>query len=222
MTLVKADVQKFMKRLRKSQKGGKPLKYYLCGEYGGRFKRPHYHVILFNANLDSLIGKDYAKAHFKGLVPLDGKIPFECPSWTYGQVTVGQVTEASVGYTLKYISKQKQIPAHRNDDRLPEFSLMSKGMGKNYLTPAMIKWHKDDLLDRQFVNLPDGKKVSMPRYYKQKIYTEEEQALLSKHFEDKWWKEYMDEDIVQQEKRHLICKEKDRKNKDNRILNDNF
>lgn len=39
-SLVKADLQKFFKRLRKDL--ANPIKYYACGEYGDRFKRPHY------------------------------------------------------------------------------------------------------------------------------------------------------------------------------------
>ena len=46
-TLVKKDVQLFMKRLRKYS--GRELKYYAVGEYGSVEKthRPHYHLIIF-------------------------------------------------------------------------------------------------------------------------------------------------------------------------------
>lgn len=43
VTLVKADLQKFFKRLRKSIK----VRYFAVGEYGSKFGRPHYHIILF-------------------------------------------------------------------------------------------------------------------------------------------------------------------------------
>lgn len=39
-SLHKEDLQKFWKRLRKDL--DKPIKYFACGEYGDRFKRPHY------------------------------------------------------------------------------------------------------------------------------------------------------------------------------------
>jgi len=51
---------------------------------------------------------------------------------------------------------------------------MSKGLGKLYLTDKMIKWHKDDLENRMYVPIKDGKKIAMPRYYKDKIYNERE------------------------------------------------
>lgn len=159
MTLSKTDPQKFLKRLRKRNPDSK-LKYYLCGEYGTKNMRPHYHLILFNARLDTIQ-----------------------PAWSVndvyiGDVHYGEVNEASVGYTLKYMSKLKQIPLHANDDRLKEFALMSKGLGDNYLTEAMKEWHKADLTERMYLNLKDGKKIAMPRYYKDKIYDENERDII--------------------------------------------
>lgn len=119
LTLSKRDVQLFMKRLRKTHSSpiGEdsniifPLKYYLVGEYGGKTKRPHYHIILFNAELEKIQ-----------------------PAWDRGQIHYGTVSGASVGYTLKYINKQKKwIGYHDGDDRQPEFAHMSKGLGKNIL-----------------------------------------------------------------------------------------
>ena len=37
--------QDFMKRLRKSHNR---VRFYMCGEYGEDFSRPHYHALLFN------------------------------------------------------------------------------------------------------------------------------------------------------------------------------
>lgn len=112
MTLQKTDVQDFMKRLRKISP--RKLKYYYCGEYGSENKRPHYHMILFNARSEDVI-----KAW-----TLDGK--------SLGHVHIGTVQEASVGYTLKYMSKPSVVPLHQRDDRLPEFANMSKGLGINF------------------------------------------------------------------------------------------
>lgn len=149
MQIQKRDVQLFFKRLRKTNEN--KIKYFAVGEYGGKTNRPHYHIILFNAKQETIQ-----------------------PSWQLGSVHYGQVTGASIGYTLKYISKLKKIPLHKNDDRQPEFALMSKGLGKNYLTPQMVQWHKNIPNERLYVNLLDGKKCAMPRYYKQKIYEKNE------------------------------------------------
>jgi len=111
MDLNKKDLQNFFKRLRyyHGEQGNK-IKYYAVGEYGGRTKRPHYHAIIFNGNVELMQN-----------------------AWPFGQLHYGDVSGASVGYTLKYITKPKTVPLHRNDDRTPEFSLMSKGLGKNTL-----------------------------------------------------------------------------------------
>lgn len=122
MSLDKKHVQDFFKRLRKASPRSVAIKYYAVGEYGGRSYRPHYHIILFNAKID-LIQQAWSK---------DGKF--------IGSVHYGNdegVTEKSCGYTLKYVTKPKRIPLHANDDRVPEFSLMSKGLG---LPMSMKKW----------------------------------------------------------------------------------
>lgn len=168
MSLCKRDLQLFFKRLRKLHTGSNKsnIKYYAVGEYGGRTRRPHYHLILFNA-----------------------KTELVQPAWSLGQVHYGQVSGASVGYTLKYMNKPRKN-THRNDDREKEFSLMSKGLGANYLSEKMVHWHKADLEQRMYCNI-DGKKIAMPRYYKNKIYTEQERAKISKA-----QKEIMNEDHV--------------------------
>ena len=159
MNLDKTDVQKFFKRLRKLS--NEKLKYYVCGEYGTKKMRPHYHIILFNA--------DKYMVHKAWM--LNNK--------SLGSIYIGQVNEASIGYTLKYMTKKGKIPLHFNDDRQKEFSLMSKKMGDNYITPKMIKWHKEDLEKRMYVNIPGNKKIAMPRYYKDKIYNELEKQKIS-------------------------------------------
>lgn len=164
MTLCKKDIQLFIKKLRQSHGKDYPLtiKYFAVGEYGGRFSRPHYHITIFNARRELLQ-----------------------PAWELGNIFYGDVTFASVGYTLKYMLKPGKIPMHKNDDRTKEFRLMSKGLGKNYLTPAMISWHKADLENRMYMLIEDGKKISMPRYYKDKLYNTEERQIISKAYESK-------------------------------------
>jgi len=150
-TLVKKDVQDFFKRLRKLTK--QKISYYAVGEYGDTGERPHYHIILFNAN------------------PKIVENAWKLNDITLGNVHFGDVGDASVGYTLKYISKDKKIPQFNGDDRQKEFALMSKGLGAGYLTQNMIKWHtKGNIENKVYLPLKDGKKAAMPRYYKDKLY----------------------------------------------------
>lgn len=147
-TLHKPDLIAFHKALRKLNP--LKLKYYQVGEYGTKTQRPHYHIILFNAKIDTI-----QKAWFKG------------------SIHYGQVNEATVGYTLKYIQKKSSIIHHKNDDRQPQFASMSKGIGIAYTQrKEIINYHNNDPINRTCMTIQDGVKVSMPRYYKDKIFTE--------------------------------------------------
>lgn len=189
MTLDKTDVQKFFKRLRLNKKNHEKIKYYACGEYGGQSKRPHYHLIIFNADGDTI-----PEAWTLDAIPI-------------GTIHIGKLSAASASYTLKYMSKPSQIPQHKNDDRKKEFSLMSKGMGANYLTENQKKWHKNDIMNRMYVPLKDGKKIAMPRYYKNKIYTQWQRQQISNHIK----KEAENEALITPIAKALLDMEKESK-----------
>lgn len=155
MTLRRRDVQLFMKRLRKASQPQPTIKYYSAGEYGTKTKRPHYHILLFNVNIELL-----QKA------------------WGLGSIHYGKLTAAAVGYTLKYMSKPSRIPEHKNDDREPERALMSKGLGISYINERTRTFHLDNI-DRPFITIADGKKISIPRYFKEKLFTEEEREYIA-------------------------------------------
>lgn len=142
---------KYMKRLRKLT-DVKGLKYFVVGEYGSANLRPHWHAIVFGVE---------DPQHF-------------VDAWGLGEVHIGSVTGDSVAYCMKYIDKPHRIPVHDRDDRVPEFSLMSKGLGKNYLTDSMVDYHKADL-SRLYATKEGGHRIALPRYYRQKIYSEDEQ-----------------------------------------------
>lgn len=166
LTLDKRHCQLFFKRLRKRMGAVNPqhpVKYYLAGEYGGKTWRPHYHIILFN--VPNPFDIDYA--------------------WHMGSTYHEAVNPATIAYVLKYISKPKRIPQYRGDDRLPEFGLMSKGIGSNYLTYSMKKWHLDDITERMYCTTLGGVKLSMPRYYKDRIYNDKEREQIALHFQAK-------------------------------------
>lgn len=150
MTLEKSDFQAFMKRLRKNT-GIQGIKYYAVGEYGTKNNRPHYHAIIFDCP-----DKDAYNT-----------------AWGKGNVHVGDCTNDSVAYCMKYLDKPHKKRIHARDDREFEFPLMSKGIGKNYLTKEVIGYHKADIT-RLYVTKAGGHKVALPRYYREKIYSEQE------------------------------------------------
>jgi hypothetical protein len=161
-----------MKRLRKlhekqndsnipSDKHASNIKYFAVGEYGSKGERPHYHAIIFNADRER-IERAWALENKK-----------------IGEIHIGSVTEASIVYTLKYMCKHMRIKKDDPYGREREFRLMSKGMGEAYVTEQMKKWHLADPVERMYIPLKDGKKVAMPRYYKDRIYNEKQRGIIA-------------------------------------------
>lgn len=208
MTLQKTDLQNFFKRLRyyeRKKNNPQTVKYYAVGEYGGKTSRPHYHAIIFNAS-------EYGIAD----------------AWRsergdeIGHIHYGKLTPASAGYTLKYISK-KIKDRKPNDDRKDVFAIMSKGIGKWYTEDQRnIRWHISSLDDRYYIPAGAGVKASMPRYYRDRIYTPEQfgylKGVLEKNANEKMeelHKEYSSYHIAQMHiqqfnKMQLITKNQDK------------
>lgn len=162
-TLRKRDCQLFMKRLRKSyaKVSKKKVVYYLCGEYGSRTKRPHYHVLMYNMDNPELIHT----------------------AWSNGFTVTKPLLDGGTGYVLKYMSKQR-LRKGKGDDREPEFSLMSLRIGANYLTPQIVKYHNQDVSKCSIVT-PDGYKMAMPKYYKEKIYDEDKRREVTRYLQNR-------------------------------------
>ena len=156
--LCKRDLQLFMKRLRKEQ--GVGVRFYGVGEYGGRFGRPHYHVLLFNRSFDD--------RRFYKRGKRDGETLYTSETleriWTHGQCAIGDVTYDSCAYVSGYIIDK--ITGKRADDwyagREPEFSVMSKSIGHSYY---MKYAHEIYAHDTVIVN---GAERRPPRYYDDK------------------------------------------------------
>lgn len=175
-TLDKTDFQLFMKRLRKKQKryygrygeqqaDYRPLKYYVVGEYGTNFQRPHYHVILYN--LCSYL--------------MDRSLKVSKEIWQHGNVDIARSNIASINYVVSYCMKGTWKPECDMDDRQPEYANQSNGLGITYLTPNIWEMHVDRL--DATVTHPSGFKIPMPRYYKQKIFSKEERKELEEIYQ---------------------------------------
>lgn len=108
-TLEPEDTQRWLKRLRKALVPRR-IRYYLCGEYGSRTLRPHYHAILFGAGPDDYdIIKD---------------------TWKMGHVSAAEVNKARMAYVVQYTTKKwtsKEDP--RLEGRHPEFGRASRHPG---------------------------------------------------------------------------------------------
>lgn len=126
----KEDVQKFMKRLRNYCPN---VRFFACGEYGERYSRPHYHLIIFGLSIDNPIfkGKVYDRKS-KGYYLLS-------PLWKNGNMYVGSVTYSSCRYVASYVNKKqfgkKGQEFYKNNGIEPEFTLMSRrpGIGAEFV-----------------------------------------------------------------------------------------
>lgn len=171
LSLVYADFSGFMKRLRKrlsgfevSPDGGNPIRFFMCGEYGGRTGRPHYHAILFNVKFEDEVR--LANGTIRSVEVED--------LWQKGNVVLGDVTMRSAayvaGYTLKKVhgarAKEHYLDVVNTETgelsaRRPEFVVMSRrpGIGAWWYR----RW-KGDLFSGDSA-IVDGKKYKVPRYY---------------------------------------------------------
>jgi len=203
MTLNKTDCQSWFKRIRKSLPKDIKFKYYLAGEYGEKHYRPHYHIILLGLPLTYLLSPtDAYHAKNRPEMYLKGSYEFTIESWKFGHITIGNVEDASAMYTLKYISKKKRVGKHFRDDRQSEFSLMSKRIGANYINDKTKRWHKADKVKRLYVPIKGGHKIPMPRYYKQKLYSESELKYINEQLQIKFTKEENDKTMTQKQKEY--------------------
>jgi len=140
-SLHKEELQRFFKRLR-FDLGGRRIKYYACGEYGDRFKRPHYHSILFGV---SQAERDVVKE-----------------AWPLGFVKLGTVTYESARYVAGYIQKKysgmRAVDEYGSKNR--PFQLQSKGLGRVFCE------QNEEYLVRNMGMTVNGVKHSLPRYYR--------------------------------------------------------
>lgn len=184
-TLKKEHLKEFFRVLRKKQK--EKIRYYAVGEYGTEKRRPHYHIILFNVLDKKDIADSWSELKSTETIrnELGQVIGTKSNRIQKGTVHIDSVSQRAIGYCLKYIDKDKKVPERlwRNgklqdydfDDRLKEFATMSKKLGDNYLTDEMIAWHQADV-ERNYV-VRNGRKYSLPTYYRNKIYSDEQKAL---------------------------------------------
>lgn len=163
-SLVKKDFQDFMKRLRKSLP--QKIRVYYCGEYGENFGRPHYHACIFGHDFsDKLLKKENANGDNLYVSQKLEKL------WGKGHCLIGNVTFESAAYVARYLMKKvtgKKADAHYNKidlatgeifERLPEFTNMSKSIGK-----AWFEKYSSDIYPDDFIVLRN-KKLKPPKFY---------------------------------------------------------
>jgi len=165
-----AVLQRFLKRLRRAL-APRRLRYFACGEYGGRTLRPHYHLLLYGYEFlgDRRLYKVTPHGYTYTSVELD-------ELWGLGQCVIGSLTSQSAGYVARYsLKKVTGDRAERHYERVdpvtgeitrvsPEFVVMSRrpGIGHEFFTTFSSDLREDFAM----VLNPDGAhKVPVPKYY---------------------------------------------------------
>ncbi len=115
------DFQRFMKRLRirRKRRGDKrPIRYLMCGEFGGKTSRPHYHAILFGEcfkeryseqSLDGQVNQMSAE-----LDELWSQKSLNGDSITnIGRATIDDFSFAGAAYVAGYVAKKTSTAGHQ-------------------------------------------------------------------------------------------------------------
>lgn len=153
-SLQKSDAQKWLKRFR-YEVAPTRIRYFLCGEYGSKTARPHYHALLFTSlpDIQDALSK----------------------SWTLGFTTCAPLTPERARYTAQYTTKKVIGSGKFADGRNPEFLTMSRrpGLGANWLQkidpntpvqPSVKLYGKSYPMDRYLrtklnIGVPNGQTI---------------------------------------------------------------
>jgi hypothetical protein len=156
------DFQLFMKRLRKWH--GDTVRFYMCGEYGEKKHRPHYHACLFNVGFrsDRVPHRRGESGFMSYLQPDLTKL------WPHGEATVQNLVKENAGYCARYIMKKRlgveADAAYVTADGViqrPEYAAMSLRPG---IGAYWFKQFGRDVYPHDFV-IAGGSKFAPPKYY---------------------------------------------------------
>jgi len=142
-TLASDHLRNFFKRLRKSLQS--KIRYYAVGEYGTRFGRPHYHILIF------------------GLAGTLANASLIARCWPFGFVDVKHAFKETAIYVSGYIQKR----LYGKDEylfKLPEFMRCSHHLGERWLMD-----HLGDFDDDHAYILHNGLKYGIPRTFRKKL-----------------------------------------------------
>lgn len=144
--LVKEHLTGFLKNLRNDMYSEKrEFKYYAVGEYGEKYGRPHYHLIMYGID-----DQDEETINQR---------------WSKGLIDIGTCTPESIQYVAGYVQKKLYADRAKEQygDNEPPYSVMSKGIGLAWAIDNYKKLEHDQCI---FLK---GKKIPIPRYFIDKL-----------------------------------------------------
>ena len=149
MSLRKADLQKYLKRLRRyvERSNLPPIKFLACGELGDTLGRPHYHLVLFG--LSDALAQDFTRKAWNK----DEK----------GLSQIGALSSGGLRYVLKYMTKSRK-------DREAEKVYDTLGVEKPFITHSQklgFDWiynHAREIAESGYLIGTPSKKFLAPKY----------------------------------------------------------
>lgn len=148
-------VQNFFKAFRREQ--GK-VRYFLCGEYGENYYRPHYHILLF--------GYDFQDKQLRRVTPQGNRVytsDILAKLWKFGFHEIGNLSYESAAYAARYCMKKvlgkDAEKFYESLGKKPEFTTMSKGIGREHAEKYLDSIYHEDCV------VIKGKKQKPPKYY---------------------------------------------------------
>ena len=146
--LVKSDLQKFFKRVRKNN-NDVSFRYFAIGEYGGKYNRCHFHVILFFKSLPFTTKNQLYNYLLK--------------CWNKGFIYLEVTEKRHINYVSTYYNKVDKSP-----HIVEPFKCMSKSLGLCFLTPKRVAYFFRTF--KASMPNPFGKGyVKLPRYFRKKL-----------------------------------------------------
>lgn len=166
-----SDFQGFMKRVRRrlvgdrvAPDGRRAIRFFVSGEYGSLYGRPHWHAVLFNTRFGDEVR--FVNGTYRSGLAQD--------LWGKGQVVIGTVTPQSAAYVAGYtLSKVYgdgsedhyedvvNVATGELSSRRPEFCVMSR-------KPGIGSWWFErfgsDLFPHDFAVM-HGSRHKVPRFY---------------------------------------------------------
>lgn len=185
-TLVKKDLQNFIKRVRtekereyekkiKNEEEAKApnIRFMACGEYGDENSRPHYHIIFFNLHLEP--ETFYNPKIKEGNIYWQNTFIEKC--WKKGISNICEANWNTIAYVARYITKKitgkEAEKEYQKRQQEREYMVMSRmpGIGKLYYDQNKDKIYKRDEI---IVKNSNGIISCKPPKYFDYIYEKEE------------------------------------------------
>lgn len=192
-TLSKDDIQKFFKRVRKELSKSYAdcsIQYFISGEYGSSFLRPHYHLILF-VNTENI---GYTQYDFQTVL---------LNKWRKGFIQFMPNNNLSLGYLAKYIGKTTGISEYAETNNIPlPFVLMSRNpaIGSKYLEKGNNFEYHFSSLENSHILLPGMGNKIIPKYIRRVVYQHYPKVCKEKYYNELRIKK-LEENEIKLEKR---------------------